>query len=776
MRSAGKENERPLPQPSGDNARVLIGGILSSVVIVCCLMGVGCRKQQARQVVRLWHQMVPVERAFLQDEIQRFETAHPTIRIEALYKETEELRSGFQAAVLAGAGPELVFGPSDSMGPFQTMGLLQDLSPWFPSENRVQFLPQAFVWLPNRTDSQRKDLVMAGDRFGNHLALVYNRQFLSQPPATVEEMIELAVKNTVDEDQDGKIDRYGLVWNFTEPFFAIPFLTGFGGWVLSDDNRPTLNTPEVVAGLDLISKLQKEYGVVPAGCDYEQADSLFKMGKAAMIINGDWSWGDYLRHDKIKAAIAPLPVVSSTNRPMRPMSAPKGYSLSGLASGVARENAVQFVKHMLSEDVQRRSLYALRVVPSRISLQDDPIFTQDATLETSRKQILQSEPMPVVAELRAVWDGMRPGYQALLGGTATPQQAAEQMQGESELLIRRMRSVTATSRSAQVLLPLAFLATAIGYAYSKRDRIQALPHDWRKQPLPYWFIIPSLVLIAFAIVFPFFYNVALSFSNMSLTRFREWEITGLQNYRDAVTTPKIWGVLIKTIIWTVVNVFCHVALGVLLAVALDKVRLGKSIYRVLLIIPWAVPAYITALTWRGMFDNEFGIIPQSLQAWGITAWLESWGIAPINWLKHPWGAFAACLLTNIWLGFPFMMIITLGGLQGIPRELYEAAAIDRASRWAQFWHITVPMLRPVLIPAITLGTIWTFNNLNVVWLVSNGGEPSDSTHILVSYVYKAVFNLYQYGYGAALSLLIFGMILAISLVMMRTSRATEGVS
>ena len=94
-----------------------------------------------------------------------------------------------------------------------------------------------------------------------------------------------------------------------------------------------------------------------------------------------------------------------------------------------------------------------------------------------------------------------------------------------------------------------------------------------------------------------------------------------------------------------------------------------------------------------------------------------------------------------------MMVIALGGLQSIPSDLYEAAKVDGANRW-QFKHITVPMLKPVLIPAIVLGTVWTFNNINVMWLVSNGGEPSNQTHILVSYVYKAAFNLYRYGYAA----------------------------
>jgi arabinogalactan oligomer / maltooligosaccharide transport system permease protein len=217
-----------------------------------------------------------------------------------------------------------------------------------------------------------------------------------------------------------------------------------------------------------------------------------------------------------------------------------------------------------------------------------------------------------------------------------------------------------------------------------------------------------------------------------------------------------------------------VVVGVLLAVMLNGPVRGKSVYRLLLVIPWAVPAYITALTWRGMFDAEFGAVNQTVR-W-INEHLPTVLHLPvINWLTEAGPAFTACIITNVWLGFPFMMVITLGGLQGIPQDMYEAARIDRATRWQQFWNITVPMLRPVLLPAIVLGSVWTFNNLNVVWLVSNGGEPANQTHILVSYVYKAVFNLYQYGYGAALSMVIFAMLLTFSTVFLGKTKAAEGV-
>jgi arabinogalactan oligomer/maltooligosaccharide transport system permease protein len=205
------------------------------------------------------------------------------------------------------------------------------------------------------------------------------------------------------------------------------------------------------------------------------------------------------------------------------------------------------------------------------------------------------------------------------------------------------------------------------------------------------------------------------------------------------------------------------------------------VYQLLLILPWAIPAYITAMSWRGMFSYEYGavnLILVQLQQFPPLVWfceLFHWS-APVNWLGNATNAFATCIAANVWLGFPFMMIVALGGMQGIPQELYDAARMDRATRRQQFWHITLPLLKPVLLPAVTLATLWTFNNLNVIWLVSNGGEPQNATHILVSYVYMAVFNMYRYGYGAALSMVMFAFLLAFAYVFLTRTRATENLA
>jgi arabinogalactan oligomer/maltooligosaccharide transport system permease protein len=751
---------------------------------------VGCGERDSRTIITIWHQSRPAEYQLLREEITRFEQTHPQVRVRALYKETEELRSGFQAASLAGGGPELVYGPSDVLGALQTMGVVQDLSKWFPASENADFVEGALTFLPSPRDATKSELVQVADRFGNHLALVYNRRFIPTPPKTTDELIELAVQNTRDEDGDGRKDRYGLVSNFTEPFFAIPFLTGHGGWVFNESanaggtnasGRPTpsLDTPQAVAAWRFMQELQSRHGVAPKNCDYEAADSLFKSGKAAMIINGDWSWADYLATPGIDAAVAVLPMVSSTGQPMRTMFAPKGYSLNVNTPPGTADLAMEFVRHMVSDDVQRRIVHELHMLPARRSIQKDPLFETDPTLQASLAQLKNGRLMPTATELRAIWDAMKPHYQGLMSGALTPEVAAAAMQRDALDKIKQIRSETTPDKSVPVIQFAAFALVAC-LLYWQRGSFAQLARDWRRNRLAYLFVLPSIVCIFAVVVFPFFYNIVLSLSNMSLANFRDWQIVGLQNYREVLTDSKIWSVFLKTIVWTVVNIAFHVGLGVLLAVTLNGPIRGKALYRILLILPWAVPAYITALTWRGMFDYEYGavnLILTEIARFPPAAWLLHLLslTPPVNWLGDVSHAFQACIVANVWLGFPFMMVIALGGMQGIPHELYEAACIDRASRLQQFWHITLPLLKPVLLPAVTLGTIWTFNNLNVIWLVSNGGEPQDSTHILVSYVYKAVFNLYRYGKGAALSMLIFFMLLAFSVLFLKRTRATESV-
>ncbi|PTL82929.1 carbohydrate ABC transporter permease [Vitiosangium sp. GDMCC 1.1324] len=299
----------------------------------------------------------------------------------------------------------------------------------------------------------------------------------------------------------------------------------------------------------------------------------------------------------------------------------------------------------------------------------------------------------------------------------------------------------------------------------------------------YLYIAPAMVGMVVLVFFPFFYGITLSFTDSNLYNTGQslpdiW--VGLRNYAEILGDFNIarraddgsivfnylnfYYTLFFTVVWTVTNVTLGVTVGLVLALILNVQGLAlRPVYRVLLILPWAMPNYITALIWKGMFHQQFGVVNHVIRMFG------GQGLA---WYGSPFSAFLTVLATNGWLSFPFMMVVSLGALTSIPVELYEAARVDGASRWQQFLSITLPSLKPALVPAIILSVVWTFNQFNVIFLVTEG-EPSNSTEILVTQAYKYAFQRYRYGYAAAYSTVIFGILLLYSVVQNRVSRATE---
>jgi len=728
-------------------------------LIILPLLLISCSKKQTDEIqITIWHQMRVDEREILQRQLDRFMKIHPNIKVNQIYKETEELRSGFIIAAIGGQGPELIYGPQDQVGPFEIMNIILPIDTIFSTDFLNQFNEKGLIWSNNH-------LWMIADKLGNHLALVYNKKLVKNPPKTDKELIEIGKQLTKDFNNDGKPDQYGLVWNYTEPFFFIPFLTGFGGWVFDEKNNPTLNTEAMIKGLKFIADLRDKYKIIPGEADYDIADVLFKEGKAGMIINGDWSWASYGKAG-IDYGIAPLPLIEETGLYAAPMISGKGYSINANIDPEKLPAVKLLLEFLLSPENQLETAKELNTFPTHKSVYDSPFIKENEILINSQRQIELGRPMPIISEMRAVWDAMRPYYQAVLGGAMKPEVAAQKMQDEAVKKIQEMTE-DVTSNYAELIFTLAFIAGIILVLILSRKTILAFIKEFSKNSFAYYLVLPAFVVMILVIIYPFIYNIVLSFSNMNLRHINDWSIIGLNQYIKVFSEPIFYTVFLKTIIWTVVNVFFHVTIGVTLALLLNRKIPGKTIFRTLLILPWAIPQYIVALTWRGMFNYEYGAINLIL-----TKYLS---LPPVEWLKSPLEAFIAVIITNIWLGFPFMMVIALGALQSIPNELYEAAEIEGANWFHKLWKITIPLIKPVMIPAITLGIIWTFNNLNVVWLVSNAGEPSDQTHILVSYVYKAAFNLYRYGYAAAFSMVIFFILLVMSLTFLKRTRATESV-
>lgn len=284
--------------------------------------------------------------------------------------------------------------------------------------------------------------------------------------------------------------------------------------------------------------------------------------------------------------------------------------------------------------------------------------------------------------------------------------------------------------------------------------------------LPIMLITPAAIGVFVLVVYPMAYELRLAFSNMSLFRFKNPKFGfeyGWANIVRIFTEPVLkqtgfFKIMGRTFVWTLIQITFHVLGGLGLALLLNKKIKFKGIYRTFLVIPWAVPQIVAVLAWRGEFNFEFGY---------INVMLGKLGVAPVNWKMDPFWNFVAVNITNIWLGIPFMMVTLLGGLQSIDSTYYEAAEMDGANAWYKFRNVTLPLLKPVLTPAVVLGLIWTFNNFNVPFFINE--NELESSDILVTALFRAAFEYNTYGFAAMFAFVILFILLGMTLVYMKVS-------
>ncbi len=277
-----------------------------------------------------------------------------------------------------------------------------------------------------------------------------------------------------------------------------------------------------------------------------------------------------------------------------------------------------------------------------------------------------------------------------------------------------------------------------------------------------------------------FYDIDENGNQVFLIGYTAW--VGLENFLRIFTDKRISGpfmnIFVWTIMWSLFSVLLSFLIGLVFALALNNERLrGRNVYRTLLIIPWAVPYFISVLTWKnGILNETYGILNKII--------LPFLGLDPVKWFNDQYWAKLACIIVNTWLTFPYMMTISLGALQSIPDELYEVAAIDGAGKWQNFRHITFPLLLTVAAPLLISSFAFTFNNFTLIYLLNSGGPPmvgattpAGHTDILISYVYKLAFEGrgQEFGFASAISVIIFVLVGGISLLNFKISGAFEEI-
>lgn len=273
--------------------------------------------------------------------------------------------------------------------------------------------------------------------------------------------------------------------------------------------------------------------------------------------------------------------------------------------------------------------------------------------------------------------------------------------------------------------------------------------------LPYLMIVPSLLLAAAIVIWPIVELAEIA--SHSVNRFGQLrDFVGMANFQALLDDPYFVAALWRTLVWTAAVVAGTLALAVPVAIILNEDFHGRGIARIIVMLPWAVSLTMTAIVWRWALSGESGMLNSALTGLGMID-------TNIQWLADATTAFPMQIFIAVIVTVPFSVTILLGGLSAIPDDLYEAAALEGAGPWRMFRTITLPLLKPFLNIAVILNTIYVFNSFPIIWATTQGG-PANSTDILVTYLYKAGFRLGKLGEASAVSLVMFAILLALTLL------------
>lgn len=277
----------------------------------------------------------------------------------------------------------------------------------------------------------------------------------------------------------------------------------------------------------------------------------------------------------------------------------------------------------------------------------------------------------------------------------------------------------------------------------------------------YLFVVPLLVVMLAVVVYPVVYNARVSVFDYDAAR-NTWTFAGLDNYLNVLRSSVFWQSLRVTLAWVAANVGLQFVVGMAVAVALHRIRIGRGFLGGVFLVPWISSFVIVAILWMWVYHPQLGVLNDILLRVGLVE-------RPIPWLARPELAFAALVVANSWKFFPLVMITLLAGLQTIPGDYYEVAEIEGANRWQAFTQVTLPSMLPSISSAVVVAAIWAFNAFTLPFIMTGGG-PLRSTEVLGLYIYKQAFTSFDFGAAAAAAIFLFLLILLFVVAYLRLAR------
>ncbi len=278
--------------------------------------------------------------------------------------------------------------------------------------------------------------------------------------------------------------------------------------------------------------------------------------------------------------------------------------------------------------------------------------------------------------------------------------------------------------------------------------------------LAWGLVLPALGIVALVAVFPLLWTVwdSLHLHDLRMP-WRGHPFVGLGNYAEALSASRFWGALLHTVFFTGATVILELGIGLFLALSLNRAYRGRGAVRMAVLVPWAIPTVVSALLWRFLFEGQAGIVNAALVDLHLLR-------HPFVWFSSAVGAWAPVILSDVWKMTPFVTLLLLAGLQNIDETLYEAARVDGAGAWTAFTRITLPLLKPAILVALIFRTLDAFRVFDLVYVLTGGG-PGTSTEPIALYTFNQLLQNLRFGYGSALSVIVFGVTFGLALVYIR---------
>lgn len=284
----------------------------------------------------------------------------------------------------------------------------------------------------------------------------------------------------------------------------------------------------------------------------------------------------------------------------------------------------------------------------------------------------------------------------------------------------------------------------------------------KKKIEPWLFLLPVLLVLVLLFGYPLINSIIMAFQNYKLTAPNDIYFNGIENFTKLFGDPDSMMILKNSIIYVVVSVIGQFLMGLTLALALKKKFRGRGIYQSIVFLPWAFSGFVVGLIFRWSFNGEYGVVNNILLRLGLVD-------KNIAWLGTPGFSLAVVIMAMIWMGIPFFAIMILAALQSIPTDVYEAADVDGCGTIRQFFQITLPYIKPTLITTVLLRTIWIFNSLDLIVIITDGG-PANTSQTLPAYMYSKAFGSYDFGFAAALGVILMAILGVYALLFLKVTK------